>query len=242
MPEKTANPNQTHEARPKHEAAKPAAPQSAELTPALDLAALPQIMAAPRLARPVDILRLQRTVGNRATTRLIQAKLRVGPAGDRYEREADRVAAQVMTMPAPAETQPALQRAPEGDEELQMKPLAASITPLVQRAPEDEEDLQTKPDVQRAATGLALRWAAVLNNNSPRVAAVVVPCRLKFERSWSRALGQTSAVCESIRVASQRHSIDRSAHKRSRWGTTSIWVKAKTIWNPRRANNCWRMS
>jgi hypothetical protein len=124
--------------------------------------------------QPADILTLQRTIGNSATTRLIQTKLTVGPAGDQYEQEADRVAAQVMTMPAPAETQPALQRAPE-EEELQMKPLAAplaaSITPLVQRAAEEEdelqmkplaervqrleeeEELQAKPDVQRAATG-----------------------------------------------------------------------------------------
>jgi hypothetical protein len=101
--------------------------------------------------QPADILALQRTIGNSATTRLIQTKLTVGPAGDQYEQEADRVAAQVMTMPAPAETQPALQRAPEEEEELQMKPLAASITPLVQRAPEEEEELQMKPLVQREA-------------------------------------------------------------------------------------------
>ena len=55
-----------------------------------------------------------------------------------------------MTMPAPVETQPALQRAPEEEEELQMKPLAASITPLVQRAPEEEEE-QLKPLIQREA-------------------------------------------------------------------------------------------
>ena len=122
-----------------------------ELTPLTDLAALPQIMAAPRLARPVDILRLQRTVGNRATTRLIQAKLTVGPAGDRYEQEADRVAEHVMTMPAPAATHSPVQRAAEEEEELQTKPLAASITPLVQRAADEEEELQMKPLVQREA-------------------------------------------------------------------------------------------
>jgi hypothetical protein len=125
--------------------------------------------------QPTNLLTLQRTIGNSATTRLIQTKLNVGPAGDRYEQEADRVAAQVMTMPASAETQPALQRAPDEEEELQMKPLAAplaaSITPLVQRAPEEEEELQmkplaervqrveeeeelqAKPDVQRASSG-----------------------------------------------------------------------------------------
>jgi hypothetical protein len=140
--------------------------------------------AAPTAAKPrtaeSDILRLQRQIGNRATTRLIQTKLTVGPAGDQYEQEADRVAAQVMTMPAatPAETQSPVQRAaeeedelqmkplvatitplvqreamPEEEEELQMKPMAASITPLVQRVEEEEDELQMKPDVQRASSG-----------------------------------------------------------------------------------------
>ncbi len=44
---------------------------------------------------------VQRSVGNRSMTQLIgsgtvQAKLQVGPAGDRYEQEADRVADEVM--------------------------------------------------------------------------------------------------------------------------------------------------
>jgi hypothetical protein len=103
------------------------------------------------------VLHLQQTVGNRAVSRLIQAKLTVGPAGDRYEQEADRVAQQVTAMsasimPAPAAQQPALQRAPDEEDELQMKPLVASITPLVQRAAApEEEEIQTKSLVQRAA-------------------------------------------------------------------------------------------
>jgi hypothetical protein len=49
---------------------------------------------------------LQRTLGNRGmhwflTSSAIQAKLAVGPAGDQYEREADRVAEEVMRMPEP---------------------------------------------------------------------------------------------------------------------------------------------
>jgi hypothetical protein len=42
---------------------------------------------------PAGLLQLQRTVGNRAVSRLIQAKLIVGSADDPYEREAERVAA-----------------------------------------------------------------------------------------------------------------------------------------------------
>jgi hypothetical protein len=42
---------------------------------------------------------LQRTVGNRAVRRLIQTKLNVGSPGDKYEKEADKVAEHVMQMP-----------------------------------------------------------------------------------------------------------------------------------------------
>jgi hypothetical protein len=109
MVARTTKLNQTHEAAHKHEAAKPVAPQSAELTPAIDLAALPSVMAAPRLARPVDVLMLQRTAGNRAATRLIQTRQPVRPA----------------VVPQ------AVQRQAEDEEELQAKS-------LLQRHAEDE--------------------------------------------------------------------------------------------------------
>src|SRR4029450_3223282 len=52
------------------------------------------------------LLQLQQTMGNQAVLRLmrsgrLQAKLNVSQPGDMYEREADRVADQVMRMPAP---------------------------------------------------------------------------------------------------------------------------------------------
>jgi hypothetical protein len=50
---------------------------------------------------------LQRTIGNSATTRLLQTKLAVSDPGDEYEREADHVADQVMRMPDPT---PMIQR------------------------------------------------------------------------------------------------------------------------------------
>jgi hypothetical protein len=45
------------------------------------------------------LVALQRSIGNRAVGRLVQAKLKIGRPGDRFEREADRVADQVMRMP-----------------------------------------------------------------------------------------------------------------------------------------------
>lgn len=45
---------------------------------------------------------LQRTLGNRAVGRMVQAKLTIGRPNDKYEQEADRVADRVMRMPDPA--------------------------------------------------------------------------------------------------------------------------------------------
>jgi predicted secreted Zn-dependent protease len=74
----------------------------------------------------------------------VQAKLTVGPPGDRYEQEADRVADQVMSTAAPTGGQ-AVQREANPEEEVQTKPLSASITPLIQReAAPEEEEIQTK--------------------------------------------------------------------------------------------------
>jgi Domain of unknown function (DUF4157) len=75
-----------------------------------------------------DVFHLQRTIGNRAVGQLLrgQPKLTVGPARDNYEREADRVAAQVvdqMSVPssAPVAHGPPLPRQEDGGEKPQTK-------------------------------------------------------------------------------------------------------------------------
>ncbi len=94
----------------------------------------------PSTLTPADVKHLQRTIGNRAVIGILsrhtglQTKLNLGPAGDQYEQEADRVAEQVVRQIDSAPVQRV-----EDEEELQMKPLDA-----VQRI-EDEEELQMKP-------------------------------------------------------------------------------------------------
>lgn len=120
-----------------------------------------------RGARFNESLSRMKVYGNRP---VIQPKIAVGPLGDRYEQEADRVADQVMNMKAPtANPQPVgRQQEEQAEESVQMQPLAASITPLVQREAsleeepeeqvqpktiqpeEQQEPLQTKASVQRA--------------------------------------------------------------------------------------------
>lgn len=96
-------------------------------------------LAAPQSLSPATMKTLQRSYGNRAVSNLIQTKLTVGPVGDAYEQEADRIAKRVVNMQTqtPTAEQPAQRQAEE--EELQAKPLADTITPIAQRQPEEEE-------------------------------------------------------------------------------------------------------
>ena len=100
--------DQSTEAAQKQSKAKPAQPGPVALAPQPGPLALQRAITDPRAATPRDILALQRLAGNQAVTRLIQAKLTVGPAGDKYEQEADRVADQVMSGQPSAALAPAL--------------------------------------------------------------------------------------------------------------------------------------
>jgi hypothetical protein len=106
-------------------------------------------LADPGNAQPGGLLNLQRIGGNQAVLRLLQTKLTVGAADDPYEREADRMADAVMSMPAPSQGTQSAQRAAEDEDEIQTKPLAESITSGVLRAAAEEEEVQTKPILQR---------------------------------------------------------------------------------------------
>ncbi len=73
----------------------------------------------------------------------VQAKLKIGQPGDKYEQEADRVAEQVMRMPEPSVQRKPVCSSCKGkkdaeDKLLQAKPLVGQITSLVQRKPEPE--------------------------------------------------------------------------------------------------------
>ncbi|MFC1603744.1 DUF4157 domain-containing protein [Planctomycetota bacterium] len=79
----------------------------------------------------------------RSSGLLIQAKLKIGQPGDKYEQEADRMADQVVRMP---ESQCPMCEEEEGKKLIQSKTIAGHITPLIQRQVEEEEEefLQTK--------------------------------------------------------------------------------------------------
>lgn len=77
----------------------------------------------------------------------LQSKRAIGEPGDKYEQEADRVAEQVMRMPAPQVERQVEQEEEKEDNPVQSKPIAGQLAPLVQRQVEEEaeeEILQTK--------------------------------------------------------------------------------------------------
>lgn len=112
----TKNSNQTENIAPVRREAELQQAEEQQLV-APELQRLQQTLANPDEGNPDDIAALQQTVGNRAVTQLfppqagiddaatIQAKLRVGAPGDKYEQEADRMAEKVMSTTVPTETQ-----------------------------------------------------------------------------------------------------------------------------------------
>lgn len=93
-----------------------------------------------------SVLQLQNDYGNAALQRMyaagsLQAKLKIGQPGDKYEREADSVADRVMRMPDPA-----ISRVEEKDETVQARPLADGMAPLMRKQP--EEEVKKKPEME----------------------------------------------------------------------------------------------
>lgn len=124
-------------------------------------AAALQAITGPQPLSPGGALALQRAAGNRAVSCLIQAKLAVGPANDRYEQEADRVAERVLSMPAGqrpgvGSEQPGVQLQGE-EEEVQTRRLVQRASPLEEKVRAkrllqrqgEEEEIQTKRLLQR---------------------------------------------------------------------------------------------
>ena len=103
------NTRQTQTAQNDHAAPAKGAKKTAEVEAAQPVANLLQRSPVPGGAAPPGIRPngrnyrfLQRTLGNRAVGRMVQAKLTIGQPHDKYEQEADQVADQVMRSPVPA--------------------------------------------------------------------------------------------------------------------------------------------
>ena len=106
----------------------------------------------------------------------IQAKLKIGQPGDKYEQEADRVAEQVMRMPEPQVQRKGCSscEGKEDDEDklIQAKPLAGQITPLppsVQRKTEQEAEKDEDEDKILQAKSTGSTWNAHAHFGHPLI-------------------------------------------------------------------------
>jgi hypothetical protein len=176
--------------------------------------------------RPADVFALQRTVGNGAARQILagrarqsqrgrltsQAKLTVGPAGDHYEREADRVAATVMQTSVPHVQR---QDSEEEDQEktIQTKPLVSSITPLIQRQKTpDEEERETAVQLQSDGGQTSVASGVEHGIEQARGSGQSLPgdLRARMERSFGVGFG-------SVRVHADAaaDSLNRSVQARA---------------------------
>ena len=75
---------------------------------------------------------LHQTIGNQVVSNWIQTKLKIGQPNDKYEKEADRIAEKIMTMPSSTCVS-------YEEERLQPK-LIDEISPIIQRQETEEEE------------------------------------------------------------------------------------------------------
>jgi hypothetical protein len=83
----------------------------------------------------------------------IQTKLTVGTPGDKYEQEADSMAARVMAMPDSAVQQPIQRQTSSQTTAVGLSGQVNSIARVLQRSQGEEEEIQMKSGVQRASDG-----------------------------------------------------------------------------------------
>ncbi len=105
---------------------------------------------AKRYGHSLDRIKFAEAPVQRPVRRIVQAKLTIGEPGDRYEQEADRVAASVVQQinaPVPQQStqSQSVQReaTPDEEDELMNKPDISAI----QRQEEQEEEIQAKPEI-----------------------------------------------------------------------------------------------
>lgn len=173
--------------------------QVQSLTPPATPLILQRAYADPSSLTPKDVKHLQRTIGNRAVVGLLsrstglQAKLKLGAAGDRYEQEANHVAEQVVS--ASRLSTPPVQREGADTGMIQKKPLAASVTPIQRKSFQ-------KPTVQRDATHsiYPIRNSATRTSESPKVA--LKQNRLQVQRNFqaSEETKKTQTIATKIRA------------------------------------------
>ena len=158
-----------------------------------------------------SVTRMQQLDAGVLQTLNIQAKLSIGAVGDKYEQEADQVAAQVVDhINSPQVQQQSIQREelPKEEEELQMKPLAQGIQR--EELPKEEEELQMKPLVQRqmdqggvASADLEASLETARGRGQPLGDGVRAPMEQAFGADFSGVRVHADAQSDSLNQSIQ---------------------------------------
>ncbi|MFQ5629459.1 MAG: DUF4157 domain-containing protein, partial [bacterium] len=159
-----------------------------------------------KASREHPILQMQQTLGNRAVGRMLQATLKVGQPDDKYEREADRVAQQVVNTPVSSarqngvassnSTSPAIQRIPETEDERRVvqgpherfEGALEEEEPVQRQETEEEEPVQGKSNTAKSPSvtpPVARSIDAMRGGGKP----LPKPVRSYFEPRFGRAFG-----------------------------------------------------
>src|SRR5215813_976076 len=125
---------------------------------------LPLVIQSENNSPYAEILKMQRSIGNRATGKLIQTKLSISTSGDRFEQEADRVAEEILGAPrrtsAPERklgpsASGTMQRACadcEDEEKTLRRKISPAVAPVVSRVSKGSSTCACELKVQRKCT------------------------------------------------------------------------------------------
>jgi hypothetical protein len=174
---------------------------------------------APESLPEHPLLLLRHSMGNRAVGRLLQTKLKVGPSGDRFEQEADRVAEQVMRMPAPPapEVEPAesqVQRAchlcgeatPPAEEESQVRRLCKECEE--EQGTARRSSKQNRPEASPAIP----EESALSSGGEPLPSTVRSFYGERFGRDFGGVRLHTGPVSEGYSEALHAHAFTYGSH------------------------------
>jgi len=139
-------------------------------------------------------------------TKLIQAKLTVGAPGDSYEQEADLIAAQVMRMPEPSQTD-SVQRHEDEDEMAQMQPLGQSMSAILQRRENKDQLSQPQPVTVHASLAPPLTAPGLIQRHSSwehQLLGDAQPNELAQIGTWQELIEQTKLEVKEKRAFYQK--------------------------------------
>ena len=169
-----------------------------------DAATLRRAVAAPDMAAPQGLLALQETYGNRAVNDLlaetmaadgstaVQPKLTVGPSRDRYEREADQIADQVV------------EAAPESAQRQVASP-ATQVTPYARQDPGTDDSFTASAEVED-------RLQAARGRGEPLPRPVRADMEARFGADLGRvrvhADGEAAQLSRELRARAFTHGTD----------------------------------